>query len=734
MVLETGSSCKIKLIPKSRLQFMTQLENIFKKYKHGTIWSIAGSGYKTGVPAKEADIGWPSGIVRRPDGDLVFGDMRSHRLWRIDSKGILHNFVGDGIPGTLGDGGHASNARVYTPHDLCQDEDGNIFFTELGSRGPDEGPNTVRMVDYKSGIITKVAGSGKIGRGGEGLDAKESEFDTTSGIAVDKNGNIYLCHKWDSKVTRVDVNSKKVETIAGQPTRNYLLETGNSRPFSGSNFSFKGSHGDGGPAKEAALGLPEHLAFDSKGDLYICDNGNNRIRKISMETGIISTVLGTGVSSSYGDGGPAVEAATDTPDSIHIDKEDNIYVGEASGNRIRKIDNKTGTVSTIVGTGIPGWGKEKEIATDTMTNAIEAGIWTDPDGTVLYSDSSGRIRKIDPTTNLTTTVVGGTSIHDGDLATNAFVSNPRGLAVGHDGSVYVADMQSDRIRRIDPNTLLIETVAGSGGRGFGGNGGLATEAYFLNPYDVAIDVQGRLVIADTLNAQIRRVEHDGTIASIAGTGTERADRGDGGPAVSASFVTTHAVACGPDGEIYIGDSIGRIRVVNPSTGIISTFAGIGLTGYSGDGGYAIEAQIGCPSSISLDKNGNVYFTDLTHHVVRKIDQDGIITTLAGTSNPGFSEGGEYAVKANLRNPMGITVGRDERVYFSDSRNNCVRTIDTDGKLLTIAGNPIAGDEGDGESSTKPSLNNPTGLALYGEDILLISDHYNNRIKAVKIDS
>lgn len=713
---------------------MTQLENILENYRRGTIWTIAGSGYKTGVPAKEADIGWPSGIVRRPNGDLVFGDMRSHRIWRIDSQGILHNFVGDGVPGTFGDGGHASSARVYTPHDFFQDEAGNIFFTELGARGPDEGPNTVRMIDYKSGIITRVVGSGKIGRGGEDLDAHESEFDTTSGIAVDKNGNIYVCHKWDSKVTRVDADSKKVETVVGQPTRNYILESGNSRPFSGSNYSFKGFHGDGGPAKEAALGLPEHITFDSQEDLYICDNGNNRIRKVSMETGIITTVFGTGANSSYGDGGPAIEAATDTPDSIHIDKEDNIYVGEAGGNRLRKIDNKTGIVSTIAGTGIPGWGKEEEVATETMTNAIEAGIWTDTDGTVLYSDSSGRIRRIDPDTNLATTVVGGTSIHDGNIATNSFVSNPRGLAVGRDGSVYIADMQSDRIRRVDPNTLKIETVAGSGGRGYGGNGGPATEAYFLNPYDVDIDIEGRLVIADTLNAQIRIVEHNGTIASVAGTGTERADRGDGGLAISASFVTTHAVACGPDGRIYVGDSAGRIRVVDPSTGIISTFAGIGISGYSGDGGYALEAQIGCPSSISLDPNGNVYFTDLTHHVVRKIDQDGIITTLAGTSSPGFSEDGKYAVKANLRNPMGITVSCDGQVYFSDSRNNCVRTIDTDGKLLTVAGNAKAGDEGNGESSTESCLNNPTGLALYGKNILLISDHYNNRIKAVKINS
>ena len=122
-----------------------------------------------------------------------------------------------------------------------------------------------------------------------------------------------------------------------------------------------------------------------------------------------------------------------------------------------------------------------------MTNAIEVGIWADQDGTVLYSDCSGRLRSIDPKTGIVTTVAGGTSIHDGGPATEAFVSNPRGLAVGPDGAVYIADMQSDRVRRVDAETGVITTVAGSGGRGFGGNGGPATEAYFLNPYDVTVD-------------------------------------------------------------------------------------------------------------------------------------------------------------------------------------------------------------------------------------------------------
>ena len=131
---------------------------LFEQLNPNTIVSIAGIGYRDGIPAKDADVGWPMGAVRRPDGDLIVADIRAHRIWRIDQDGILHTFAGDGVPGVSGDGGPAIDARVYTPHDFCLDREGNLFFSELGARGPDEGPNTVRRIDYETGIITRVVG------------------------------------------------------------------------------------------------------------------------------------------------------------------------------------------------------------------------------------------------------------------------------------------------------------------------------------------------------------------------------------------------------------------------------------------------------------------------------------------------------------------------------------------------------------------------------------------------
>ena len=362
-------------------------------------------------------------------------------------------------------------------------------------------------------------------------------------MAVDTEGNIFVCGKWDSNVRRVDAKTGIIQTFAGQNTRHYPLEQGLSRPYSGANYTFAGFHGDGGPASKAAFGFPEHLAFDSQGDLYVCDNGNNRIRKINMQTGTITTVLGhrssgvverrwrTGYRSEHTYTGRYFQLiATTTCMSVRW-----------GGFRVRKVDAQTGIVTTLAGIGIPGWGEEGVLGSETKCNPIESGIWADPDGTVFYSDSSGHLRRIDPQTGIVTTVLGGDSIRDSGPSAEAFLSCPRGICVGPDGHIYFADMQSDRIRAIDPVTGIIRTVAGSGGRAYGGDNGPATEAYFLNPYDVSVDRSGRVVIADTLNGRVRRVDKNGIIHTVAGTG-ESADRGDGGPAAGAGL-TVRLVGC-----------------------------------------------------------------------------------------------------------------------------------------------------------------------------------------------
>ena len=197
-------------------------------------------------------------------------------------------------------------------------------------------------------------------------------------------------------------------------------------------------------------------------------------------------------------------------------------------------------------------------------------------------------------------------------------------------------------------------------------------------------------------------------------------------------VRVEAVSHGPNDDIYIGDGIGRIRRIDSATGIIDSIAGVGLSGYTGDGGPAQQARIGNPTAIRFDGEDNLYFSDSKFHVVRKINTNGVISTVAGSGKPGFSPDGTLAINASLHAPHGLAITAEGIVYVSDSYNNRVRRIDGSGTLETVAGCNIPGFAGDGDTATSGSLNQPHGLCLYENSILLISDYFNHRIRAVRI--
>jgi len=702
------------------------LKERLKNLEDGTILTIAGVGQRDGIPAKEADAGWPMGIVRRPDGDLIVNDYQWHRIWRIDQEGILHSFAGDGIAGRSGDGGPALAARFFHPHDLSQDRHGNLFLSDLGNQ-------TIRRIDYETGVVTLVAGSGQAGRGGDGGLAAQAELDCTCGVAVDRSDVVHLSSEWMNNIRRIDPNTGLIETVFGLSARHYPTEVGKSRPFSGPGLSLGGYHGDGGPASEAAFNHPEHLAFDSMDNLYVCDNSNDRIRKIDHRTGIITTVLGNGQRASNGDGGPAIEASTLMPDALCLDLHDNLYVGEKYGFRIRKVNRETGIVQTLVGTGEPGFGEEGLEGSNTRCNSVEAGIYADPDGTVFWGDCSGRTRRYDGQTGIVTTVLGGTSVHDDEVATNGFLNGPGGLSVGPDGQIYIADVWNQRIRVIDPVTGIIRAVAGSGARAYGGDGGLATEAYLGNPHDVSVDRAGRVVIADTRHGHIRRVNSEGLIQNVAGSAFQ-GDRGDGGSAINACLIHPQAVCHAPNDDIYFGDSaVGKIRKIDANSGIIMTIAGVGIKGYSGDGGHAKEARIGSPTAICFDLDGHLYFTDDAYHVIRRVDAySEMISTVVGTGKVGYTPDGTTGSSADLAYPKGLAIDKQKRLYFSDTKNNRIRRLTQSNKIETILGHGDLRDNGDRHQVDDEALNEPHGLAFFNDNTLLLSDHFNNKIKAIKI--
>ena len=309
------------------------------------------------------------------------------------------------------------------------------------------------------------------------------------------------------------------------------------------------------------------------------------------------------------------------------------------------------------------------------------------------------------------TIAGGVVFGDGDLATNASFAHSSGVAVDGSGNIYIADEDDTRnkIRKVNINGI-INTIAGNGSAGFGGDGSLAINASLNCPSGIALDGAGNIYIADWFNNRVRKVNRSGIISTIAGDGSA-GYAGDGGLAVFASLNYPTGVAVDGAGNVYIADcNNNRIRKVN-SSGIISTIAGDGNIGNGGDGGLATIANIVSPSGVAIDGVGNVYIADAGNSRVRKVDTIGIIKTIAGNGSASFGGDGSAAIYASLKYPSGVAIDGVGNVYIADAGNNRIRKVNSRGIINTIAGNGISGFGGDGGTANNASLKNPTGLVL-----------------------
>ena len=272
-------------------------------------------------------------------------------------------------------------------------------------------------------------------------------------------------------------------------------------------------------------------------------------------------------------------------------------------------------------------------------------------------------------------------------------------------------------------------VAGTGDRGFSGDGGPAVDARLSVPSAVFVDVTGTITIADTSNDRVRIIEPDGRIRTIAGNG-DRASTGDGGPATDAALHTPTALFVDGDGNIFVAEWTGhRIRKISPS-GTITTTVGIGLHGFLGDGGPSTESNIWSPSAIYIDGQRNLYLAEWGNDRIRKVAREGTVSTLAGTGIAGFTGDGGPATEARINNPNGIFVDKHGNVYFSDLGNQRVRRITTDGRIETVAGDGTPGFAGDGGPATEASISNPAGLFLDDADNLYLVDSGNGRIRKI----
>ena len=591
----------------------------------------------------------------------------------------------------------ATSFSIPNYNSLAVDSSGNVYFP---------GPSlwSVFKADV-NGVVTRVAGTGVSGYLGDGGPALNARLSAPEALAVDPVGNLYIADTSNNRIRKVDTNGI-ITTVAGNGT--------------------SGSAGDGGLATAANLNAPQGLALDSLGNLYIVDYNNYRIRKITAATGIITTVAGSGSQGYSGDGGQATSAQLNNAQGVAVDALGNLYIADGGNRRVRKVDTN-GIITTLAGNGSCCFSGDGDPAIGAQINT-PTGVAVDASGNLYIADiSSPSIRKVAPN-GIITTVAGNSSAGfsgDGGPATSALLGGPRGVAVDASGTVYISDVNNERIRKIS-GTGVITTIVGGGI----GDSGAALMGGLNQPRGVVRDSAGNTYIADQSNHRVRKVAANGVITTVAGTGTSGYS-GDSGPAGSAMLNQPYGVALDSTGNLYIADAANhRVRKVD-ANGNITTVAGTGTSGYSGDGGSATSAQINFPTGVAFDTAGNLYIADSSAASVRKVAVNGTITTIAGYNIAGYSGDGGLATSALLNSPQGVAVDSAGNVYIADASNNRIRKITAaTGIITTVAGNGNSTFSGDGGLATSAQINNPAGVYLDAAGNLYIAENNNQRVRKV----
>ena len=358
---------------------------------------------------------------------------------------------------------------------------------------------------------------------------------------------------------------------------------------------------------------------------------------------------------------------------------------------------------------------------------------------LLFAISGFHVAQAQP--GIISTIAGNSSAGfsgDGDLAIDASLYGPAGLATDTAGNVYIADYVNNRVRKVTYATGVITTIAGKGdstgvGGTFSGDGYPATDAFIHNPSSIALDAAGNVFFTDQANNRIRKINAStGIITTVAGNGVGGYSA-DGVPATASALFNPAGIAFDTVGDLYIADwENHRIRKVTMSTGIITTIAGTGTAGYSGDGGPATAAQFYRPSDLAFDRSGNLYISEYGNSTVRKIMKTtGVITTIAGTNAAGYSGDGAAATSAQINRPLGIKIDTVGNIYIADWRNYVVRMVSAAaGNITTIAGTGVNGYSGDGGPATAAQLSSIDGMALDAHGNLYVADEFNNVIRKI----
>jgi sugar lactone lactonase YvrE len=728
------------------------------------IMTVAGNGVAgfngDGQDPLDTALYLPQDATVGPDGLLYFADWNNHRIRRV-RDGKVETVAGTGDLGDAQDG-PALETNFNHPTNVCFDAQGNMLVAAWHN-------SVVKRVDFATGEIINIAGTGARAYGGDGGPGNSAKLDLPSSVVLDTQGNIIISDQANFRL-RVLHPDGIIDTLCGTGVAGY--------------------DGDGGPALQAELRSPTgqaaapagRIAIDQHDRLYIADTGNHAVRTIDTD-GAIKTIAGSGVAGYNGDGSLALFAQLDTPSDVAVDSNGTIFIADTMNNAVRMI-TPDGIMHTLAGTGQSGYDGDVGVATQSALDR-PYGVTVAPNGDVYVADTHNhRIRKISgtsggkapppppptPTPNIVpcTDVVGSicTYAGNGDTGFNGDGLDrlhtalywPFDIEFTATGRRVVLDWNNHKVREILPDDTF-KTIVGTDFIGDGPEdlsdltpGGADPLSVNLNhPTDVQEFPNGDLMLMCWHNHKIRVADHTtGRVRVLAGAGA--GFNGDGGPAHSALLNQPPHGALDATGNLFFIDQRNeRIRVIyrfsdQRENAIINTVVGTGEKGFNGDG-LALSTQLNFPAgpnpepsgSLTLDSQGRLYFSDTLNNRIRRVEffvsdfSNGVVTTIAGTGDAGYSGDGGPAQAAQINYPQDLEIGPDGNLYFADTNNNVVRKIDlATGIIQTVVGTGQAGYAGDGGPAIAAQLVRPFGIGFDDKGDLYVSDTFNSRIRKVKL--
>jgi trimeric autotransporter adhesin len=608
------------------------------------VTSVAGGG-PTAVPARSASVGHPSAVTLDKAGNIYIADSAENRVYKVSISGMLTVIAGNGGSGAfstnlassgLGSSFQPTAVQLANPKSVAVDTEGDVYIA-----AGEPGSSALFEIGAGTGLIRQVYPIASYG----------GVYDTDQ-VFIDGFGRVFIVESEYCEVLELSATEPIGSRIAGNGSCGYS--------------------GDGGAAKSAQLDEPQGIFVDASGNVFIADAGNNAIREVNAETGVITTTAGNGAPGNGANGAAATGSVLYAPQGVWVDNLGDIFIADTGNNAIREVTS--GQIYTVAGNGTAGY------------------------------------------------------LGDGGAATAAELNMPTGLAMDANRNLFIADESNCLVREVTASNQRIRTFAGNGFESYSGDGGLAANAQLNNPAGVFIDAAGDIFIADELNNAVREIAAStGKIATIAGNGT-KGYTGNGGPAVEAQLNAPQSVFADADGNVFIADSGNNVvREVRTATGTIVTFAGTGTAGYRGDGGAATSAELDGPATVFADSSGNIFIADFNNNAVREVSgTDGKIRTITGKGTWGYSGDQGPAANAQLWGPSALYVDMSGNLFVADTYNNVIREVTaSDGKISTVAGNGTPGSEGDGGPAASAQLSLPAGVFADGDGNLFIVQDYDS---------